>query len=165
MPDTTHRLPDSVRPERYNLELRPDLQRFTFTGDESITIRVRKPVKSIELNASQLEVTKATLSRRGERPLAAKDIELLKDRQRLRLTFESTIPVGEATLRLGFTGTLNDELAGFYRSRYTMSNGAQGYMAATQFESTDARRAFPCWDEPEAKAIFELSLVVPDGMT
>jgi len=115
--ETTHRLPDTVRPERYNLELRPDLKRFTFTGDESIAIRVRRPVKSIELNASQLEVTKASVQRRGERAVPAKQIELIEDQQRLRLTFESAIPRGEATLRLGFSGILNDELAGFYRSR------------------------------------------------
>jgi puromycin-sensitive aminopeptidase len=161
----THRLPETVRPERYRIELRPDLERFTFTGDESITIRVRQPVKSIELNASQLEVTKATLQRRGERALPVKGIESLKDQQRIRLTFDAAIPGGEATLRLGFSGVLNDQLAGFYRSRYTMSDGTQGYMAATQFESTDARRAFPCWDEPAAKAVFEVSIVVPDGMT
>jgi puromycin-sensitive aminopeptidase len=65
---------------------------------------------------------------------------------------------------LVFTGILNDELSGFYRSRYTMANGTEGYMAATQFEATDARRAFPCWDEPAAKATFQLSLVVPRGM-
>ena len=152
----THRLPDTVRPERYDIELRPDLKHFTFTGDESITIRVRQPVKSIEMHASQLEVTKATLQRPGERPLPAEKIELLEDQQRLRLTFRSSVPIGEATLRLAFSGTLNDELAGFYRSRYTMSDGAQGYMAATQFEATDARRAIPCWDEPAAKAVFEV---------
>ena len=161
----THRLPDTVRPERYKIELRPDLEHFTFTGDESITIRVRQPVKSIELHASQLEVTKATLQRPGERPRPAEKIELLEDQQRLRLTFGFSVPIGEATLRLAFSGTLNDELAGFYRSRYTMSDGTQGYMAATQFEATDARRAIPCWDEPAAKAVFEVSLVVPEGMT
>ncbi|HYY47073.1 MAG TPA: ERAP1-like C-terminal domain-containing protein, partial [Thermoplasmata archaeon] len=74
-------------------------------------------------------------------------------------------PKGPATLRLVFSGVLNDELAGFYRSRYTMSDGTEGFMAATQFESTDARRAFPCWDEPATKAVFEVSLVVPRGMT
>src|SRR5256712_8055566 len=100
----------------------------------------------------------------GPRVPAAK-IELLKPAERLRLTFAKSIPKGTATLHLVFDGTLNDELAGFYRSRYTMENGAEGYMAATQFESTDARRAFPCWDEPATKATFDLSLVVPDGMS
>ena len=161
---TTHRLPDTVQPERYRIELRPDLRRFTFRGEESVSIRVLQPVKTIELNALDLRVTQAALQA-GNGPLVpAAKIELLKPAERLRLTFAKSIPKGTATLHLVFDGTLNDELAGFYRSRYTMENGSEGYMAATQFESTDARRAFPCWDEPATKATFDLSLVVPDGM-
>ena len=161
---TTHRLPDTVQPERYRIELRPDLRRFTFRGEESVSIRVLQPVKTIELNALDLQVTQAALQA-GNGPLVpAAKIELLKPAERLRLTFAKSIPKGTATLHLVFDGTLNDELAGFYRSRYTMENGSEGYMAATQFESTDARRAFPCWDEPATKATFDLSLVVPDGM-
>src|SRR3989454_2667412 len=161
---TTHRLPDTVQPERYSIEVRPDRIRFTFRGEESVTIRVLQPVKTIELNALDLQVTQAALQT-GNGPLvSAAKIELLKPAERLRLTFAKSIPKGTATLHLVFDGTLNDELAGFYRSRYTMENGSEGYMAATQFESTDARRAFPCWDEPATKATFDLSLVVPDGM-
>ncbi|TLZ78879.1 MAG: M1 family metallopeptidase [Methanobacteriota archaeon] len=161
---TTHRLPATVEPERYTIELRPDLSRFTFRGEESVAIRVIEPVKSIVLNASELEVTQAGLQAHDGRLVPAAKIEHLKDTERLRLTFGTSVPKGAATLRLVFTGILNDELSGFYRSRYTMANGTEGYMAATQFESTDARRAFPCWDEPAAKATFQLSLVVPDGM-
>src|SRR2546425_5629387 len=161
---TTRRLPDTVQPERYTIELRPDLSRFTFRGEESVAIRVLEPVRSIVMNASGLEVTQASLQTHDGPLVPAANIEHLKGTERLRLTFGTAVPKGAATLRLVFTGVLNDELAGFYRSRYTMGNGTVGYMAATQFESTDARRAFPCWDEPAAKATFELSLVVPDGM-
>ena len=161
---TTHRLPETVRPEKYTIELRPDLSGFTFRGEEAIAIRVVQPVNVIVLNASDLEVTDATLQGRGGRVVRAAKIDQVKGTQRLSLTFGTLIPKGAATLGLTFTGILNDELAGFYRSRYTMANGTEGYMAATQFESTDARRAFPCWDEPAAKATFELSLVVPNGM-
>ena len=162
--ETTHRLPGTVRPEKYTIELRPDLTGFTFRGDEFIAIRVLQPVKMIVLNASELEVTQATLQGRDGRLVPAKKIDQGKGTQRLRLTFGTLIPKGAATLHLAFTGILNDELSGFYRSRYTMANGTEGYMASTQFESTDARRAFPCWDEPAAKATFDLSLVVPNGM-
>ncbi len=161
---TTHRLPETVRPEKYTIELRPDLGRFTFQGEESVEIRVLRPVKTIVLNASELEVTQATLKVHGGRPVAAAKIDVSEPTQRLTLTFGTSIPKGTATLRLNFAGILNDELAGFYRSRYTMANGTEGFMAATQFESTDARRAFPCWDEPGAKATFDLSLVVPESM-
>src|SRR5438876_11250928 len=127
-------------------------------------MRFQNPVKTIELNALYLQVTQPA-QQAGNGPLVpAAKIELLKPAERLRLTFAKSIPKGTAALHLVFDGTLNDELAGFYRSRYTMENGSEGYMAATQFESTDARRAFPCWDEPATKATFDLSLVVPDGM-
>jgi len=160
-----HRLPSTVRPEKYTIELRPDLSRFTFEGEESVAIWVLRPAKTIVLNASQLEVAQAALRLPGGRTVSASKIEHLKDAQRLRLTFEASIPKGSATLHLVFRGVLNDELAGFYRSKYTMANGTEGYMAATQFESTDARRAFPCWDEPASKATFQVSLVTPAGMT
>ena len=162
--ETDHRLPNTVRPEKYTIEFRPDLTRFTFQGEESVAIRVLRPVKTIELNASQLEVTQATLRLPSGRMVPATKMEHLPDAQRLRLTFEASIPKGSATLHLVFHGVLNDELAGFYRSKYTMADGREGYMAATQFESTDARRAFPCWDEPAAKATFQVSLVAPEGM-
>src|SRR5205809_5826085 len=162
--ETDHRLPNTIRPEKYTIELRPDLTRFTFQGEESVAIRVLRPVKTIELNASQLEVTQAALRLPGGRTVPAAKVEHLQDAQRLRLTFEASIPKGIATLHLVFHGVLNDELAGFYRSKYTMTDGREGYMAATQFESTDARRAFPCWDEPAAKATFQVSLVAPNGM-
>ncbi|TLZ80149.1 MAG: DUF2808 domain-containing protein, partial [Methanobacteriota archaeon] len=162
--ETDHRLPNTVRPEKYTIELRPDLTRFTFQGEESVAIRVLRPVKTIELNASQLEVTQAALRLPGGRTIPAAKVEHREDAQRLRLTFETSIPTGSATLHLVFHGVLNDELAGFYRSKYTMADGKEGYMAATQFESTDARRAFPCWDEPAAKATFQVSLVAPEGM-
>src|SRR3989440_10113709 len=162
--ETDHRLPNTVRPEKYTIELRPDLTRFTFQGDESVAIRVLRPVTTIELNASQLEVTQAAVRLPGGRTVPAAKVEHRKDAQRLRLTFEAPIPKGSATLHLVFQGVLNDELAGFYRSKYTMADGREGYMPATQFESTDARRAFRVGDEPAAKATFQVSLVAPEGM-
>ena len=69
--------------------------------------------------------------------------------------------VGEAQIHLEFTGTLNDQMKGFYRSQYTSSDGETRHAAVTQFESTDARRALPCWDEPAVKATFDVTLVVP----
>src|SRR5256885_4244625 len=97
--ETDHRLPNTVRPEKYTIELRPDLTRFTFQGEESVAIRVLRPVKTIELNASQLEVTQATLRLPSGRMVPATKMEHLPDAQRLRLTFEASIPKGSATLR------------------------------------------------------------------
>jgi aminopeptidase N len=90
--------------------------------------------------------------------------------QTVTLTFAKPLPVGAgasagATLRLAFTGTLNDKMAGFYRSAYTAPGGERRHMGVTQFEATDARRAFPCWDEPSLKATFSVSLRVPADRT
>ena len=161
---SSHRLPKTVRPEKYVITLRPDLGAFTFEGEEEIAIRVSAPAKTILLHASELQVSEASVRpRRGAIVRAAK-IDHDEASQRLRLTFRQGVPRGAATLSMKFTGILNDRLRGFYRSRFATSDGKEGWMAATQFEATDARCAFPCWDEPEAKSTFEVSLVVPEGM-
>ena len=77
------------------------------------------------------------------------------------MSFPSTLQTGTGTLKIDFVGELNDKMKGFYRSRYTTPAGEVRYAAVTQFEATDARRAFPCWDEPAIKATFDISLVVP----
>lgn len=161
---TGYRLRGTVQPEKYTIELRPNLIAFTFEGEESITIRVLQPVKTIVLDAVDLKVASAAVTLPGGRTLTAAKIGHDEATQRLRLTYRTSIPKGRATLSLKFTGVLNDRLVGFYRSKYTTADGKEGYMAATQFESTDARRAFPCRDEPAVKATFELSLVIPNGM-
>src|SRR5216684_4451079 len=84
--------------------------------------------------------------------------------ERARFLFPTSIEPGEYRLRLSFTGVLNDRLHGFYRSTYKDAGGVSHTIAATQFESTDARRGFPCWDEPAFKAVFGVTLVVPDGL-
>src|SRR5690606_30798194 len=78
------------------------------------------------------------------------------------LTFATEVPAGSHTMHARFTGELNDKLVGFYRSTFTDDAGATRTLACTQFESTHARRAFPCWDEPAFKATFAVRLVV-DG--
>src|SRR5436190_19775169 len=102
--ETNHRLPNTVRPEKYTIELRPDLTRFTFQGAESVAIRVLRPVKTIELNASQLEVTQAALRLPGGRTVPVAKVEHLQDAQRPRLTPEAAIPKGIATVHLALRG-------------------------------------------------------------
>src|SRR5439155_20265063 len=108
--ETDHRLPNTERPEKYTIELRPDLTRFTFQGEESVAIRVLRPVKTIELNASQLEVTQAALRLPVGRTVPAAKVEHFQGAQRLRLTFDTLIPMGSATLLPVLHGVLNDEL-------------------------------------------------------
>src|SRR5205807_590012 len=79
--------------------------------------------------------------------------------------FSDPVAPGAWTLRLRFRGILNDKLRGFYRSTYKDAAGASKVLAATQFEATDARRAFPCWDEPAFKAVFATTLVIDPALT
>ncbi|KAF9148112.1 hypothetical protein BGX20_006449, partial [Mortierella sp. AD010] len=84
-----------------------------------------------------------------------------ENRETTTLTFESDLPKGPAVLNINYSGILNDKMAGFYRSSYKDADGNAKIMGVTQFEATEARRAFPCWDEPSAKATFSIKLVVP----
>jgi puromycin-sensitive aminopeptidase len=160
-------LPTSVRPHAYRLVLTPDLEAATFVGDVEIDVAVEEATATITLNAAELEITFAELNDAdpdGGYALAPTGIALDPDEERATLTFAEAIPTGPATLHLGFSGILNDKLHGFYRSTFTDESGVEHVIATTQMESTDARRAFPCWDEPELKATFEVTLVVDDAL-
>lgn len=150
-----HRLPTDVVPRAYRLTLEPDLGTFTFKGEVAIDLDVRQATREIVLHSAELEIQSASLG------------EVRMDAARERATIEAREPLkpGPATVTLRFTGTLNDKMRGFYRSSYTRPDGTKGVMATTQFESTSARRAFPCFDEPALKASFEVTLVVPKGQT
>ena len=156
-------LPGAVRPVKYAIKLQPDFEQFTFSGEERITIDITETVTEIVLNAKDLQVETATLSMDGA-TIAAKHIRHDNSQETLTLEFGQIILPCPATLRLTFTGELNDKLHGFYRSEYTGPDGQQRHLAATQFEATDARRAFPCWDEPAHKARFEVTLVIPSDL-
>ena len=162
-----YRLPTSVRPRAYRLVLNPDLGAATFAGDVEIDLVVEEPTASIILNAAELEITFAELNDADADAgyaLAPTAVAIDPDEERATLTFAETLQPGPATLHLAFTGVLNDKLHGFYRSTFTDDAGAEHVIATTQMESTDARRAFPCWDEPELKATFEVTLVVDEGL-
>ena len=156
-------LPTTVLPRKYRLTLKPDLTSFTFEGSESVEVQVAEPTSEIVLNAIDLEIASATVQQSGS-SAAASSITYDEERQTASLGFSQNIGAGGATLDIVFTGVLNDRLHGFYRSEYTSPEGEQSYLATTQFEATDARRAFPCWDEPAHKASFEVTLVIPSDL-
>ena len=158
---SSSRLPDGVRPQHYVVTLEPDLTAFTFAGSEQVEVTIAEPTSSITLNAAELTISSASVDTQGRESLTASKIEYDDAKERLTLHFPGTLPAGTATLHLDFTGILNDQLRGFYRSSYASADGSERYLATTQFEATDARRALPCWDEPAIKASFEVTLVVP----
>ncbi len=165
---TRFRLDRNLEPSFYAIELEPDLAQFSFTGRESITIRAHKPFSRVVLHAAELIITSATLCPSGKpssASIASKRIAYDKEMETATIDFGATCPAGsDHTLVLEFTGTINDKMRGFYRTSYQV-NGEKRWGAATQFEATDARRAFPCWDEPDRKAVFQLTLRVPSHLT
>ncbi|HKN01029.1 MAG TPA: M1 family metallopeptidase [Candidatus Binataceae bacterium] len=157
-----YRLPKNVKPSRYELRLEPDLKAFVFKGEESVAITVVEPSQEIVFNALELEIDAASVERSGRSVKAIVRLEPAKERA--HLNFSEPLAPGEYTLKITFRGILNDKLHGFYRSQYTDAAGKDHVAATTQFESTDARRAFPCWDEPELKASYKVTLVVDENL-
>ncbi len=149
------RLPSNVHPEHYSLSLTPDLQAATFTGDETIDVVLDTPTKSITLNAADIKF----LSVRAL-PGQIAQVTLDAVKEQATFTFLSELSAGKVTLAIRYTGILNDKLRGFYLSKTKARN-----YAVTQFESTDARRAFPSFDEPALKATFDIALTVDAGDT
>jgi puromycin-sensitive aminopeptidase len=162
-PSARYRLPYSVEPRRYALRLTPDLDNATFTGEVHIEVLVHETVDEIVLHAAELTVDSAELERGGGTRLRVA-IRLDEDTERLILTPPAPLEPGPAVISLEFAGVLNDKLHGFYRSEFTDDAGGTHVIATTQFEATDARRAFPCFDEPDRKAVFSVTLDVPDGL-
>ena len=148
-------------PLNYKLTFEPDLKKFTFDGLESVSINCKKSVNIITMNCAELKI-KSCIVKSGKK--------IIKSTPKINeKTEELQIKLGEkirglCTVDLEFKGILNDRLLGFYRSKY-QQNGKTKYLATTQFEAADARRAFPCWDEPEAKATFEISIIADNKFT
>lgn len=152
--DRDFRLSKDVLPSRYDLRFELDLDRWSSAGWERITLRTARATREIVLHAVELDVTSASLD--GRNTLANARFET--EAQVVVLSFANEIPAGDHTLEVTWTGGIRDSLRGLYRSL----RGEERY-AATQFEAADARRAFPCFDEPEFKAVFSLELIHPSG--
>lgn len=171
-----YRLPRHVLPESYALRLAPELDAATYTGEVTIKVKVSEPTDEIVLNAvtvtdagtpnaeRNMTVTEATI-RRGNGTAFYPTIVEEPGAERIRLKVNGTIGTGDWTIKMRFNGILNDKLKGFYRSTYKDDQGLDQVIATTQFESTDARRAFPCFDEPDMKATFQITLVVDEHLS
>src|SRR5579864_738048 len=150
------RVPEDVVPEHYQVLLNPNVAKASYTGSEMIDVRVLKPANSITLNAYDITFKSATISAGGETQPAK--VSLDDKNQMATLNVEKLIPAGAAKIELTFTGILNDDLRGFY-----LTKGKTRNYGTTQMEPTDARRAFPCFDEPGLKATFDISVVADKG--
>ena len=156
-----YRLSREVVPSRYDLTLEPNLDQATFTGSVVIAVDITEPVDTVWLNAAELKLTSAGLEDPSGERTPISEIELVDEHERVRLGLGQTVSAGAYQLHLEFDGILNDKLHGFYRSVFQDETGQEHVIATTQFETADARRAFPCFDEPDFKAVFGVTLIVP----
>ena len=151
---SAQRLPETAVPVHYDLKFTPNLTSDTFEGEETIDVRVLKPTTSITINSVDLQLQDVSISVGDQRQPATVQ-ENTRDEQ-VTFTVQKQLDPGPARVHLQFSGKLNDQLRGFYASHV---NGKK--YAVSQFEATDARRAFPCFDEPAMKATFDVTLVAP----
>jgi puromycin-sensitive aminopeptidase len=161
--EPSYRLPRNVEPHRYELTLTPDLDAFTFAGEERVHVAVHEEVRQVVLNALDIEIRTAELVDPSGNSVAAA-VSYDPAEERAVLTLDQPAVAGEWWLHLTFTGVISESLRGWYRSTFTDESGETRVIATTQFEATDARRAFPCWDEPDRKAVFSVTLIVDDGL-
>lgn len=148
------------RPLGYDLTIEPDLDDFTFKGEVEIRFSAAGPCRKVALDCQGLAIKDCRFEGQGHtgqcRFEHAHDDRLVVDLPR---TVESGF-----TLRMLFRGTINQQMTGFYRSRYRDADGQPAFMAVTQFQENYARQAFPCLDRPELKAVFRVKMVIPDRL-
>ncbi|KAL2863461.1 M1 family metallopeptidase [Aspergillus lucknowensis] len=170
-------LPSVIKPIHYGISLF-DLQlggSWGYKGIVKINLKVNAPATEVVLNSKEIQVQHAEmLGSDGAELLKASEINYDKTSERVTLKFPEQLPQSDIVVSISFTGTMNNAMAGFYRSKYkpaaeptpdTPKEGDIHYMLSTQFESCDARRAFPCFDEPNLKAAFDFEIEVPKGQT
>ncbi len=160
--EAAYRLPPTVVPSHYDIKIEPDLANASFRGTVGIDVEIVEPTSAVVLNAIELDLERASIEVGDAEQLAS--ISLDEEAERATLTVVSELPAGPARIVIRFTGILNNDLRGFYRSVYTTDDGDEKVIATTQFEATDARRAFPCWDQPDFKATYTVSLIIDDGL-
>jgi aminopeptidase N len=159
--ETPGKLPKEVVPTEYAIRIVPNIDNFTFSGSETVKLSARSPVRQLVLNALELKIEAAFVDRK-ELPVST--IKIDKESELLTLTLPSELAAGDHTLALRFTGRINQQGQGlFYMHYQEQGSAARKVMLGTQFEATDARRFFPCWDEPAFRARFQLSVVVPEN--
>jgi puromycin-sensitive aminopeptidase len=164
-----YRLPRTATPVRYDLEFAPNLEAATFSGSARVEVLVTEPTTEIVMNAADLDITDATIGSGWESAgdvveSTPAQIELEPEEKRVHFVAPALLEPGRYTVSSRFSAVLNDLLLGFYRSRFVDDNGTEHTIATTHFEETDARRAFPCFDEPDLKAVFGITLIVPKEM-
>jgi len=150
------RLPGNAIPEHYQIQLTPHLAAAAFDGEETIDVRVPKATDAITLNALEIDFKNVTITS-GDATQPA-EVSLDPKNEMATLTVEKPVPAGAAQIHIVFTGKLNGQLRGFY-----LGHTDKRAYASMTMEATNARRAFPCFDEPALKATFDMSVIAGKG--
>ena len=158
---TPGKLPKEVVPTEYSIRIVPDIDKLMFTGTETVKLSVHSSVHQLVLNALELAITRASVDGKA---LPQSAIKIDEKAELLTLELPSELSAGDHTLALTFSGKINQQGQGLFYMRYQeQGTGAKKIALGTQFEATDARRLFPCWDEPSFRARFQLTAVVPEN--
>jgi puromycin-sensitive aminopeptidase len=156
------RLPRGIAPRRYDLVVTPDLDASAFEGEVTIEAEVLEATETIVMHSVDLDLSSVWV-RSGDGTTIDAGVGHDSEHETITLDLGRTLEPGEIEIHLAFRGELNDHLVGFYRSTFRRDD-TEMELAVTQFESTHARRAFPCFDEPAFKAVFGITLVVADDL-
>ena len=151
---------EQVAPVNYRIHLVPDLKNFTFTGNVVILVEAQTAIESLCLNILELDNFSCAVERNGD--FADCTFETDTEKEELKILLPQPME-GNIRLKIDYLGQINDKMAGFYRSKYK-SAGETRYIAVTQFEESDARRAFPCMDHPAQKATFDISMDIDQDL-
>lgn len=168
-------LPDTIKPTNYHLSLyNLNFSDWGYDGIVRIHSKVKQDTQELVLNTKELDITGAdVLGKDGSSVTSLANVSYDKKSERATIKFSNKIPSGEAVIAVKFKGTMNSAMEGFYRSKYkpavtpaagTPTDGEHHYMFSTQFEACAARRAFPCFDEPNLKASFEFEVEIPEDL-
>ena len=156
------RLLDLIVPETYRMKFDIDMDKFTFTVDEELDFELTKPSKDLTLHAVKLDISRVELDQDSSFKMTG--LTANEPDQSVTMKFAKEIPAGKHTLAIGFSGKIEEVLHGLYRSNY-MHEGKQKSLVVTDLEPVSAREVFVGVDEPAAKAVYELTLVVPKEFT
>ena len=160
--DTPGKLPKEVVPTDYSIRIVPNIDALEFSGTETVKLDVRNPVHRLVLNALEMEISDASLD---GKVLPKSAIQIDRENELIILALPSELAAGNHRLALSFSGKINQQGQGLFYMRYQEQGSPavaeKKFMLGTQFEATDARRFFPCWDEPAFRARFQLTTVVP----
>ena len=157
--DSPFRLPRHVVPTHYDIRLEPDLETLRFDGSVGIDIDVTTSTDTIVLNSADIDI-KSTGLQSASVSIAMTEMSYDEEYERVTLVLETTAKPGSYRLEIEYSGIINDQLRGLYKSVYRDAEGNEHIIAASQCQSTDARRVFPCWDEPDFKATFKTTMVI-----